>query len=859
MRDPEVILPRVDRPRLTERFLAGLSRRLTLVEAPLGYGKTTLITSWVERLRLDHRRVRYLTLDGAKGDQLQLVLRELDAVGFRIGDRGLSPSGTEQVYLVLDDFHEAEPRCREFVQSVLGNPPVGLHMIIGSREPPGFPLTKLRMVDQVTDFSRDDLRFTRDEAQALFQNGVSAELLEAYLDRSEGWIAALHLLRQQNVSDGQPPDFDQVGKFADYLNEQYFDRLEPAQKEILLKTAHVDWVDGDLANLLTGCTDCWARLGDLASTNALIFKELSGSRTTYRYHQLLRDFLRAKQRLLGNTALDGLHLSASGWFGKRGTLFEAMQHACLAGDEARAEELLIKAGGVLFGMVHGAGLLAPCLALLSAGRIYASPRLMIAQSYLHFKEGRLRDASDLLKEVRAKLPSGDTSLEREIILVEAHARVYADTPMAGRQLEALEHAISATPASDPLTRGMLCNFMCMFQIEFGDFPKARDYGERAMWYYRDIGAAHLQFFMHLHLSAIDLETTNLSDARAGCDRALAILRDQFSYDASLQAIAEVYYGEAAFEAGQTDGLLGLLKAALDRVDRSEGWNMLYLAGYETCLSLMLEAGDFDDAIQLCEKGGNLVNRRGMRLFSNQLMAMQLDLATRAGAAQEARRLAKEIAGLLADTKSETRLRWRGQVRSELALARYQMNAKAYEDAAGCLERVIRLCGAIGAKRLLLRAQSLKFLMSARQSDAAASEVNLKIYLEKAAAHGGHGAILRDAREFREAALWVVTRCGLGRFTAGQTQALAESLWLTSGSRPAASANIMSELLTKKELGVLAELVKGSANKVIARTLQVSEPTVKFHLQNIYRKLGVNSRKLAIEITQLYGGPMAKTG
>ena len=825
---------------------------MTLVEAPLGYGKTTLIASWVETLGQKGTPIEYLSLDGTIGDQVQVARRRLLALGIQVDERDLSRDRVDSVCLVLDDFHEADQNCRDFVQSLLRIAPIGLHLIVGSREPPGFPLTKLRMAGQVTDFTREDLRFTREEARALFHEDLPDDQLDAYLNHSEGWVAALHLLRQHDTDEGVPPDFDQVTKFADYLNEQYFERLDPVQQDLLLRTAIVERVDGDLANLLTERTDGWTQLGDLASANALIFEEETGSGTEYRYHQLLRDFLRTRQRLLGKAELDHLHLQASKWFGDKGALFEAMHHACLAGDTALAEDLLIQSGGVLYGMLQGAGRLAPCLALLPAGRIFSSPRLMIAQAYLLFKDGRLRDAYDLLAEVRTKLSAGDVSLERELILIEAHARGYADTSLTPRQLKALEHAIAATPASDPLTRGMLCNFMCMFQIELGNFGEARDYGDRAMSYYTDIDAAHLQFFMHLHLSAIDLETTTLAVARVGRDKALETLHDQFSYDTSLRAIAEIYSGEAAFEEGQTHGLAKKLKTALDRVDRAEGWNMLYLAGYETCLSLLLEDGDLDGAVEICEQGGHLVDRRDMRLFSNQLTALQLELAIRAEASQEAERLAQKVTDLLADADPASCFRWRGRTRSELALARFEMEAGACDEAAVRIDNVVKSCCEIGAVRMSLRARMLHFLLTARRGDARASEQSLIAYLSEAAKHGSFGAVLRDAGEFRRAALQVVTASGLGRFGTHHVQHLAECLWHASEAKHAMSASIMSELLTEKELRVLTELTKGSANKVIARSLEVTEPTVKFHLQNIYRKLGVNSRKLAIEIARRHG-------
>jgi len=167
--------------------LAGLAGRVTLVEAPLGYGKTTLIMSWVEALQSEGIPVAYQSLEGATGDQVQILRRHLASLRFREDEAENTCGKEKQTCLVLDDFHEADHACRFFVQSLLSASPSFLHLIVGSREPPGFPLTKLRMAEQVTDFTRDDLRFTREEARVLFEVDLPAEQLDAYLHRSEGW------------------------------------------------------------------------------------------------------------------------------------------------------------------------------------------------------------------------------------------------------------------------------------------------------------------------------------------------------------------------------------------------------------------------------------------------------------------------------------------------------------------------------------------------------------------------------------------------------------------------------------------------------------------------------------------------
>lgn len=849
----------VDRPRLTARFTAGFARRLTLVEAPLGYGKTTLISIWLRRLHQDRHAVATVSLEGVARHKFERIADALSRLGLHYDETlGLSrlpdatvPTGPR--FLVLDDFHDADDVSRAFVQDALRGNAHGLHFLIGTREPPGFPLTKLRMADEVNDFNIEDLRFDLAEAQALFQDDLPVEDLQGYLDRAEGWVGALQLLRQFGLKqDGPPPNFDQLTQFSEYLNEQYFEQLNEAQQFMLLHSAHVDRIDGDLLNWLTNREDGWLQLAQLAAANALIFEETQAETTSYRYHPLIRDYLRRKQQHLGENRMAELHKSTSEWFAGRDGLFEAMHHARLSGDPDRATELLLQAGGVQYGMLHGAERLAACLEVLTPEQIQASRRLLLVRAYVLLKTGRIREAIDLLQDVRTRTQAGEQEVEREVVLMEAHARIYADTAMSPRRLDALEYAIRSAPPSDPLTRGMLSNFLCMFLIEFGEFARARGFGDQAMALYRDIGAKHLQFFMHLHLSAIELETDSLVPAKAARRVALEISHTEFPSDPSLRAIAEIYYGEAEFEAGEINGLAERLRGSLLRIDRMEGWNMLYLAGYETCLGLLVENEAFDAAVELIEHAGNLVNRRGMTLFSNQLLAMQLDLAVRAGARKEARRLAGELNTLLNDTSAERGLWWRGRVRAELSMARFEAETGAQKAALDRVLRMIRFCRSEGLLRLEMRALVRRVCLEAKLDNTAGCYEALSAYLACARRHGSFGAALREGAAFREAALWLVMSQGLGRFEPEDIRMLALSLWKASERQVDGPGNIFEELLTEKEVGVLAELAKGSANKVIARSLQVSEPTVKFHLQSIYRKLGVNSRKLAAEIALQYG-------
>lgn len=873
----------VDRPHLFQRFQQGSHRRLTLVEAPLGYGKTTLLQSWRRSLEERGTRTAYLSLEYAGSDgatQLAAALGILIAPDApeKVGRShtrliALHQAEPQKVLLELpkflaqldrpaclfiDDFHAADTACAELVHGLVRavRPPV--HVVIGTREPPTIPLAKLRLNDEISDFGIEDLKFGLVDATALFAGTLPPEEVKACVDRSEGWIAALQLLRLSSaerrlVPPGQAGSLGQLTELVQYLNEQYFQSLSRSQQDLLIDTAHLGFVNGDLADHVRGSAGSWGLLSGLAQSNALVFEEEYNNGSWFRYHQLLRDFLLRKQAERGVEARARLHLRAADWLKDYGDLRAAIALAKDAGEPTRAAELLIEAGGVQYGIYQGAARLSACLDQIPHRHISASARLSVARAYLLLKAGRIVEAAELLKEIRGGADPRDALLNREIVLVEAHHRIYANVPVSEPQIAALEHMVAQTPASDILLRGLLTNFLCMFLIQTGQFEKARRAAENAMALYRDIGTVHLQFFMHIHLSVIELEHGHFRKALDQRRTAQALCAEHFDFDPSLRAIADVYLAEAELEVGEVAGVEERITKALELTDRSEGWDTLFIAGYETALTLSFFSGGYDAVVDHLERAQAMIARRGAYRFSNQLKMLELDMAVRAGADREAARLAPLVQRLLDDKRPAERLRWRGTIQAEMALARYDADRGDYASALDRLDRVEAVCMEHGLKRHLLRVRVRKMMLAAHFEQRGLARDMLRSALAMASPESARGAMVRERDGFPDAAKWVLHACGLGDFSAEEIALLADCLWIMS-AHAESGPDILRALLTDKEHLVLGELARGHSNKMIARTLSITEPTVKFHLQNVYRKIGVNSRKLAREIALRHGAP-----
>ncbi len=844
----------VERPRLLEQFLSGAYRRLTLVEAPAGYGKTTLLKTWHQHLLNNAVATTWISIDPALHD-FDAALET--ALAKRVRDRSPQNNGEtgNRGYLFLDDFHDAGSFEMETISRILHRGEHNFHIVIGTRISPVFPLAKLRLSDLVTDFGVEELKFNMDEADDLLHDVLPPEMIKNYYDYAEGWPAALQLMRLSSAQ-GHPVNIDDDRSLrsgldlAGYLNEQFLNGLSVEQNQFLLDTAHLNPVNGDLADHMRESCDSWSILRSLNDSHSLVFEQTDGDGGWYRYHQLLQDHLLRRQQTLGEARRNDLYLRAADWLNEHGRHYSAAKLAMSAGAEQVAEQIILDAGGTEIGICHGAHRLAPIMDLLPLERINASPRLGLARAYLLLKSGRTGEANLVIQEARDAALPADRELEREIVLLEVHLRLYEDRNISEAQVAALDYTARQTPVKDQLKRGVLYNFLCLFNIQLGELEKAREAGETSMSLYADLGWQHLIFFMHVNLSIINMDLGEFERAYERRHQAKKLQREYFGHDPNLSAIATIMFCEAAFEADEFHGLENRLTAALNDADSREGWSELFLAGYETCLAMKLESGGYEEALGLVSQAEAMIVRRSLPRFSRQLKMLELDLATSAGREQEARRLAGSVRTLMQEGRGVDGLRWRGQVLSRLALARFESQFGDAQKALEASRKIAQDCCDRGLQRYRLRAQVLMMISAVSAGDTNSAADMLAEALKLGRQLGMKGAFLRESTRFAEAAKTIVRERGVSGYLREDLSFLSNLLSKVKGHVD--PGHILTEVLTEKEFEVLCNLTEGKANKVIARALNLSEPTVKFHLQNIYRKLGVNSRKLAANLAVQYG-------
>ena len=361
---PPPPLRNVERQRLMQRLDAGLQGKLTLVCAPAGFGKSTLLGAWTQAC--EHPSA-WLSLDAGDRDPDQFVAyltASLRSISADLGDGALALAQARprphpktvltrlinrlvkrrgRLVLVLDDYQFASsPEVDVLLAFVIDNLPGQLHLVVVSREAPAIPLARLRAQGQVLDLGPQDLRFAAEETRLFLNHSMALGLTEAQvlaLDaRTEGWPAGLHMaaLTLAKQSDAESIIRSFAGShrlMQDYLLEEVLQRLPADVQAFLLRTSVLDRMCPALCDAVMQAEGGSKFLRNL-DLSKLFVVPLDDDRRWYRYHHLFGAMLR--QRLLQSEAVAPLHLRASAWFERQGMVSQALHHAVAAGDTSRA-------------------------------------------------------------------------------------------------------------------------------------------------------------------------------------------------------------------------------------------------------------------------------------------------------------------------------------------------------------------------------------------------------------------------------------------------------------------------------------------------------------------------------------------
>ena len=684
LRPPATRPGHVPRPDLLARLDDAAGRRLTLVAAPAGWGKTTLVGDWLARRG---EGAGWVALDPGDDDPARFwryVAEALRRAGVPLDDQAVGALGAEgdtfdaglsalvnaaaalprPAVLALDDYHAVtSPRVHAAVAALLERLPDGLRLVMTTRSDPPIGLARLRAHGDLAEIRAPDLRFTGDEAAALLRAATGAALdegeVEALRRRTEGWAAGLYLaalsLRER----------DDAGRFieafagddrlvVDYLASEVLEGLPDAHRRFLLRTSVLARLCGPLCDAVAGTEGSARLLGALERSN-LFLVPLDNRREWYRYHHLFGELLQHELALTAPGEIPELHRRACAWHREHGLVEEAVRHALAAGDVAVAAELVaanwsqqLRSGYT--GTAQG------WLDALPPEVVAADPCLCMAGAWIAVNLGRPDDAA--------------------------------------RWLAAAEAAL--TGPADPELAGSMLAARSLERLLAGDVDAAIALGREAVAATADPGswmraAACLSLGIALH-AADDLPTS-----RPVLEEAVTVGRATGSWAPALVALCHLV--EHAMAAGDVDGAEALAREALAYAADERHAEYPHAAGAHTGLARVLAArGDAEGALREAERGVELARRGRAPTEIAYSVLVRGEVALAAGDVPAARAAAREARGLLTGAAGARRLT---AALLQLEAATREAPTPPAGDAGELTEReltVLRLLGGLASAR-----------------------------------------------------------------------------------------------------------------------------------------------------------------
>jgi LuxR family transcriptional regulator, maltose regulon positive regulatory protein len=863
----------VPRRRLSDLLDRGISSTLTLVSAPAGFGKSTLLAQWLAATT-DERSAGWLSLDRADNDPVSFwtyVVAALRTVAPEVGSGAVTlladspPPSFESVLttllndlgavpkdivLVLDDYHVIESRdIHDGVAFLLDHLPARLHLVIASRADPPFPLARLRARGELVEVRAADLRFTADEAAAYLNDRMGLELtvddVAALEGRTEGWIAALQLaaLSLQGRDDvaGFIDGFAGDDRYVvDYLVEEVVQRLSDPVQRFLLQTSILARLSGPLCDAVTGQDDGKATLEELDRRN-LFLVPLDDRRRWYRYHHLFGDVLRA--RLLDELPdlVPDLHRRASAWYEQHGEPDVAIDHALAAGDAERAADLVEIAAPATQRERREATLRGwlerlpedlfpdrPVLSIYFVGALMVTgtiegvePRLQDAERWVaahaHEPVALAMDAAGV-----RRLPGWIAVYRAGLALATGDA---AATMTYGRR------ALEVLHEDDDLGHAAATTLMGLASWGGGDLAAAHTAYATGMVRMRHAG--HIADVLGCAITLADLQMTlgRLGEAMHTFEENLQLAAAQGG--PVLRGTADMHVGMSTIHRERGD-----LPAAIEHLLRSQqlGDHLgLPKNPHRSRIAMALvreTEGDLGSAVELLEEAE--------RLYAGDyspdvrpVSAMRARVRVRQGELDDALAWARDR-GLSADDELSYLREFEHVTFARILLAR-----RSTDEAARLLERVLEAADEGGRAGSAIEILVLQALAHQQAGDTDAALVPLSRALAMAEPEGYVRVFVDEGAP--------MTRLLRAAEAADVAPSYVRRLLTAAEATetPAPRDQDLVEPLSERELDVLRLLRTELSGPEIARELFVSLNTVRTHTKSIYAKLGVNSRRAAV--------------
>ncbi len=859
---------------------------LILVCGPAGYGKTTLVSDWVQACQQAHpRQFAWLTLESGDDDLTRFVtyfIHALQRIHPGFGDGVLkmlqthkpqSPAVlatllvnqlselTGRVFLILDDFHllTAQP-IQDFMSFLVDHQPSQMCLVLLTRTDPPLPLARLRARGQLLELRQSALCFSLDEAGEFtnrsMELGLTPDQVAFLAKQTEGWIsglqlAAISLRQEQERSDFFEAFSGEHAFIADYLAEEVLGRLPETVRTFLLQTSILERLTAPLCEAVTGQHGAREMLHLLLDSNMFILP-LDERHAWYRYHRLFADLLRKRLQEVQGVEVPDLHRRASRWFIAHDMRDLAIEHAIAGEDYEEAARLLEQVAENML-MYGQAVTLLRWLDVLPQEILLSRPALLLLKAFALFLCGQSpAQAGALIQELSESGAGAD--YQGELLTIQAMLAILRGQP--GETIRLSAEAMRQLPAQRVFFRSLAADSLGMGRTLAGDYPGAMEAFEQVVEISQQSDNVMMTLMALSNLAGLRYMQGQLRAAIRTCQQVVELATQRIDRGTPMLGKALFNLGEMLREQGDLDGAQVYLLESAGMMERfSEiGLSLAYLA----IGRLYTLRQDWSAAQAYLDKARQRAQVSHMTWIDDRLVdvaqarywitrgeleqvvewARQRDLLDRAPA---------EIF-LQAERSASVRELLQGEtlMLARLYLARHQAE-KALEmlsflqeqaEQRGQLRRVIEV---LALKALALQAMG--------NTDLALQTIGKALAL---AAPEGYQSAFVDEGEPMARLLYQASAQGISPGYAGKLLATLSRDVQTPAPSSTSSAADLVEPLSARELEVLQLIAEGLSNNEIANRLYISLSTVKGHTSHIYGKLGVKNRSQAVAYAHSLG-------
>ena len=868
----------VSRRRLFEALDQSLAHKVTIVSAPAGFGKTTLVGEWIKQRNIP---TAWLSLDDNDNDPIRFLLyfiKALQTINTNIGETALeilqSPQAQinepllitlvneiglaipGETVLVVDDYHLAEtPQINEIVYFLLNRLPPSLHILIVSRSDPSLPVALLRGRGELNELRQDALRFTTEEAAEFFNRVKRLQLTEnqvgALVARTEGWISGLQMAAGSIQGNESIPAF--IESFTssnryifDYLIEEILNRQPENIQGFLLDTSILGRLTGDLCNVVTNQIDSQTTLDYLERTNLFILP-LDKDRQWYRYHHLFADLLQ-KQLLQKHPDIIGkLHKRASLWFTKEGFSEEAITHALATKDFEFAADILEQNILVMMGRGERLSLIEKFFGKLPEEFVRSRPVLSVQQIWGMAFSGRLDEAEERFREIESH-PGIDKNKEisGQIALIQALiANIRGDMESA---ILLAHQADELLPEKDVVVRGMIPYILGNGYLVTGKLNEAEQACEQIKQFGIKTNSLWTKTVAYHRLAQIKKLRGHLKEAQALSEELLqfAALRKAEQYG----FLCGIYFelGDVLRECNNLDFARKIVTKGLNH---AETWEIPtdLVSGYITLARICLAQSDLEgasDAIRKAKKIREMGNI--FRVTQTKLETCQVQMWLKQGSLSDASDWADEIEARLNDFDQGkdfdfvNEMEFIGLARVWIAMGIKGKNKSDLNKAIHLLSRLANCAQESQRFYRLIEILVLQTIVFDHLGDEEKAFEVLEKSISLAQPEGCMRLFLDEGRPMQS----ILYRAQKKVICLPYAKILFGALNDEIGEFPDSTSPILPERLSDREIEVLMLLPTKLTAAEMAEKLIVAKSTVDTHIKHIYSKLGVSRRMEAIQ-------------